>query len=74
MTVFVEPTSYRRQNGMFVPRALVFTHWGDQTRVLPWEWLNQEFDTEEGADGYAVAQAKMFIDKKLNNKKIATFP
>lgn len=48
--VVIEATSYRRQNGKWIPQAVIFVHEGDQTRVVPYIWPSQECENRDAAD------------------------
>lgn len=61
--VFIEATSYRRQNGKWIPQAVLFVNEGDQTRVVPYVWLNQECENRDGADFYARFASKRYLIK-----------
>lgn len=53
MKIDIQLNSRVNDDGQWMPKADIFIHEGNQTRCIPWEWWDQEFDSREAADRHA---------------------
>lgn len=66
------PNSYQLENGMWIPRATVITHFGDKSVTTPYAWVKHPIDDEHRANFLAGSWTRMLLTIKNATQESVT--